>query len=67
MALSKMSELRTLSSEEIETRIDELKRELFNLRFQSATRQTVQPHQFKHVRHTLAQLMTLQRERELAQ
>lgn len=65
MALSKMSDLRSLSSAEIETQIEELKRELFNLRFQKATRQTVQPHQFRHARHKLAQLMTLQREQQL--
>jgi large subunit ribosomal protein L29 len=65
MALSKMSELRALSSDDVETRIEELKRQLFDLRFQKATRQTVQPHQFKHARHTLAQLKTLQQERKL--
>ncbi len=65
MALSKMSELRELSVDEVEAQIKSLKRELFDLRFQKATRQTVQPHQFKHARHKLAQLMTLQREREL--
>ena len=63
MALSKMSELRDLSSEEIDSEIQKLKRELFDLRFQQATRQTIQPHEFKHKRHTIAQLMTLKHER----
>ncbi|MCM1985312.1 50S ribosomal protein L29 [Lyngbya confervoides] len=63
MALSKMSDLRELSTEEIETEIQQLKRELFDLRFQQATRQTVNPHEFKHRRHKIAQLMTLQHER----
>jgi large subunit ribosomal protein L29 len=62
MALSKMSDLRALSSDDVETQIQELKRQLFDLRFQKATRQTVQPHQFKHARHKLAQLMTLKQE-----
>jgi large subunit ribosomal protein L29 len=62
MALSKMSDLRDLSPEAIETQISELKRQLFDLRFQKATRQTVQPHQFKHARHKLAQLKTLQQQ-----
>ncbi|MCG9892636.1 MAG: 50S ribosomal protein L29 [Thermosynechococcaceae cyanobacterium MS004] len=64
MALSKMSDLRALSSEEVETQIQDLKRQLFDLRFQKATRQTVQPHQFKHARHKLAQLLTLKQERQ---
>ena len=67
MALTKMSELRDLSSTEVETQIQDLKRQLFDLRFQQGTRQPVQPHQFKHLRHTLAQLMTLRQERQLEQ
>jgi large subunit ribosomal protein L29 len=64
MALTKMRDLRSLSPEEVDTRIQELKRELFDLRFQKATRQTVQPHQFRHIRHTLAQLMTVKQEQQ---
>jgi large subunit ribosomal protein L29 len=64
MSLSKMSELRPLSAEAVETEIQTLKRQLFDLRFQAATRQAVPSHQYKHARHKLAQLKTLQRERE---
>jgi large subunit ribosomal protein L29 len=67
MALSKISEARALSDEELLEAIAEAKRELFQLRFQKATRQLdKQVHQFKHTRHRLAQLMTVQRERQLA-
>ena len=67
MALSKISEARSLSDEELLTAIADTKRELFQLRFQKATRQLdKQVHQFKHTRHRLAQLMTVQRERQLA-
>jgi large subunit ribosomal protein L29 len=67
MALSKISEARGLNDEELLTAIAEAKRELFQLRFQKATRQLdKQVHQFKHTRHRLAQLMTVQRERQLA-
>jgi large subunit ribosomal protein L29 len=66
MALSKMREMRELSPEEVDNKIQELKRQLFDLRFQKATRQAVQSHQFKHAKHTLAQLMTLRQERSLA-
>ena len=67
MALSKISEARALSDEELLTAIADAKRDLFQLRFQKATRQLdKQVHQFKHTRHRLAQLMTVQRERQLA-
>lgn len=67
MALSNIKEARSLSDEEVLTAIAEAKRELFQLRFQKATRQLdKQVHQFKHLRHRLSQLMTVQRERQLA-
>jgi large subunit ribosomal protein L29 len=65
MALTKVQDLRDLSDQEIETQILDLKRQLFDLRLQKATRQEVKPHQFKHARHQLAQLLTLERERQL--
>lgn len=64
MALSKMQDFRALSAQELEEQIRSLKRQLFDLRLQKATRQTVLPHQFKQTRHQLAQLMTLERERQ---
>ncbi|MGB7412765.1 MAG: 50S ribosomal protein L29 [Thermosynechococcaceae cyanobacterium] len=64
MARSKMSDLRKLSAAEVDTQIQQLKKELFDLRFQKATRQTVQPHQSGEIRHKIAQLMTLQREQQ---
>ncbi|MEO0430095.1 MAG: 50S ribosomal protein L29 [Cyanobacteria bacterium J06656_5] len=67
MALSKAKELRELSDEELSTAIASTKRELFDLRFQQATRQMETGfHQFKHARRKLAQLMTIERERQLA-
>lgn len=65
MPLPKIDEVRELSDQEISDRILETKKELFQLRFQKATRQLDKPHQFKHLRHRLAQLMTLERERQL--
>ncbi len=66
MALSKAKELRKLSDEELATEIANTKRELFDLRFQQATRQMETGfHQFKHNRRKLAQLMTIERERQL--
>jgi large subunit ribosomal protein L29 len=66
MALPRIDECRDLSDQELLDAIVETKRELFQLRFQKATRQLdKEVHQFKHARHRLAQLMTVQREREL--
>lgn len=66
MALSKAKELRELSDDELATEIATVKRELFDLRFKQATRQMETGfHQFKHARRKLAQLMTIERERQL--
>ncbi|MEY3296921.1 MAG: ribosomal protein [Cyanobacteriota bacterium] len=66
MALPKIQEARSLSDEELLNAIVETKRDLFQLRFKQATRQlSKEVHQFKHARHRLAQLMTVQRERQL--
>ncbi len=66
MALSKIADARNLSDEELAAQIVAVKRQLFELRMQKATRQEVKPHQFKHARHQLAQLMTVTQERALA-
>lgn len=65
MPLPKIEEIRDLSEEELNDQIVAVKKELFQLRFQKATRQLEKPHQFKHLRHRLAQLMTVERERQL--
>lgn len=65
MPMSKVSEIRELSDEELQEQIVETKKQLFDLRFQKATRQLEKTHQFKHMRHRLAQLLTVEREREL--
>lgn len=66
MALSKASELRELSDEDITTEIAKIKRDLFDLRFKKATRQMETGfHEFRHTRRKLAQLMTIERERQI--
>ena len=67
MALPKIEDARKLNDEEIAEAILEAKRELFNLRLQQATRRLEKPHLFKHTRHRLAQLMTVERERQIAE
>jgi large subunit ribosomal protein L29 len=61
------SELRELSDAELVEKYDEFKEELFNLRFQNVTGQLDNPTRLKQVRHQIARVMTVQRERELAQ
>lgn len=67
MPLPKFDEIRNLSDQEIEEEILTIKKQLFELRFQKGTRRLEKPHQFKHARHRLAQLMTLEHERKLQQ
>ncbi len=65
MPLPKISEVRNLNEEELDEQIVATKRLLFDLRFQKGTRRLEKSHQFKHTRHRLAQLMTVERERQL--
>ncbi len=66
MPLSKVSEARDLSDEKLSDEILAVKKQLFQLRLQKATRQLDKPHQFKHARHRLAQLLTVENERKRA-
>lgn len=61
----KASELREMTTAEIEQKIAELKEELFNLRFQLATGQLDNTARIKQVRKSIARAKTVLREREL--
>ena len=61
----KTAELRELPSEELQTRLDEVKEELFNLRFQHATGQLENYSRLGQLRKDVARLRSIQREREL--
>ncbi|MHB8927268.1 MAG: 50S ribosomal protein L29 [Bacillota bacterium] len=61
----KAEEVRELEDDELEKRLDSLKGELFNLRFQLATGQLDNPMRIREVRKTIARVKTIQREREL--
>ncbi len=63
MAESDKLDLSKLSDTEIKEKIDLTRRELFDLRFQLATRQLTETHKFKKARVQLAQLLTVQGER----
>jgi len=62
---SKAAELRDLPADELLARIDAAKEELFNLRFQLATGQLDNPARMKVVRHEVARIATVLREREI--
>ncbi|MGH2540554.1 MAG: 50S ribosomal protein L29 [Actinomycetota bacterium] len=62
---SKAAELRELPDDELLSRIDSAKEELFNLRFQLATGQLDAPTRIREVRHDVARIATVLREREI--
>jgi len=66
MPLPKITEARELSDEKLSEEILAVKRQLFQLRLQKATRQLDKPHQFRHAKHRLAQLLTVEGERKRA-
>jgi large subunit ribosomal protein L29 len=59
------AELRELTDEELVLRVREAKEELFNLRFQMATGQMDNNRRLRSVRHDIARIYTIMREREL--
>ena len=58
-------ELRELTREQLVERLHQAKEELFNLRFQKATGQLTNNRRFGVVRHDIARIYTILREREL--
>lgn len=61
----KANEVREMSAAELENKLTELKKELFNLRFQSATNQLENPMRIKAVKKDIARIKTVLREIEL--
>ena len=54
------------SDDQLDSQLGELKREQFNLRFQSATNQLEKPSRVRVVRRTIARIKTLQTQRTSA-
>jgi large subunit ribosomal protein L29 len=65
--MARVRELRDLGEQDLFERLESSKEELFNLRFQLATGQLDNPMRIKQVRHEIAQILTVLRERELEQ
>ncbi|EWC63560.1 LSU ribosomal protein L29p (L35e) [Actinokineospora spheciospongiae] len=59
------ADMRELSDEELVARLREAKEELFNLRFQMATGQLDNNRRLRTVKHDIARIYTVMREREL--
>ncbi|MBD2482641.1 50S ribosomal protein L29 [Planktothrix sp. FACHB-1365] len=64
MSFPKVEEARQLNDEELSQQILEVKKQLANLRLLKATGRLEKTHEFKHIRHRLAQLKTVERERQ---
>ena len=65
MKKSEKDKIREMSATEMQTRLDELKKELFNLRFQHAINQLDNPMRLKAVKKEIAIVKTIMRENEI--
>ena len=61
----KANKVHDMTTGELSTQVDELKNELFNLRFQAATGQLQNPKSIRECRRNIARAKTILREREL--
>ena len=59
-------EIRELTAEELNAKLVELKKELFNLRFQHAVNQLENPHKMTEVKRDIARVMTVLNENKNA-
>ena len=63
--LMKNKDIRNLTTEEINKKIEEYKEELFNLRFQQEAGNLEKPSRISELRKTIARMKTIIREREM--
>jgi large subunit ribosomal protein L29 len=63
--VTRVAELRELDADALLERLESLKEELFNLRFQLATGQLDNPMRIKTVRRDVARILTILRERDI--
>ena len=64
--MTKVQEIRDLPDDALIERLESLKEELFNLRFQLATGALDNTSRLKELRHEVARIATVIREREIA-
>jgi large subunit ribosomal protein L29 len=61
--MAQIDDLKVKTDDQLQQELTELKREQFNLRFQSATNQLEKPSRVRVVRRTIARIRTLQNQR----
>ena len=64
--MSKASDLREMSDEQLQHELNETQQTLFRTRFQSATERNDAPSNVRRIRREIARVKTIQRERQLA-
>ena len=64
--MAKKENISVKTDDQLATQLSELKREAFNLRFQSATNQLEKPSRVREVRRTIARIKTIQTQRARA-
>ena len=62
-----LKEFKKLNSDQLTEKIDQLRKDLFDLRFKQATRQLNETHQFKIIKKQVAQLLTLRKSQSASQ
>jgi large subunit ribosomal protein L29 len=65
MSLPSIVDIKTLDDNQLNLLIIETRKEILNLRLKQATFESFKPHSFKHAKHKLAQLLTIQSQRQL--
>ena len=65
--MAAIDDIKVKTDDQLQQELLELKREQFNLRFQSATNQLEKPSRVRVVRRTIARIKTLQNQRVQAQ
>ncbi len=64
--MMKASDIRELTEDELNVKLGELKKDLFNLRLQLATNQLDNTNRITDVKHDIARVCTVLREKQLA-
>ncbi len=64
--MMKAKEVRDMNTAELTVKLDDLKKDLFNLRLQHATNQLDNPIKIAEVKRDIARVKTIIREREMA-
>ena len=64
--MAAIDDLKVKTDDQLQQQLADLKREQFNLRFQSATNQLEKPSRVREVRRTIARIRTVQNQRARA-